>query len=63
MRARTKPRDFPNSGRDIMTQDVEIAVNVLHLEVAVAQPESSRRLLASVSRVTLDVDNKKCRRV
>ena len=28
-----KPRNFPPNGHDIVTQDVEIAVSVLHLEV------------------------------
>ena len=36
-----KPRDFPQSGHHIVTQDVEIAVSVLHLEVTMIGREPS----------------------
>jgi hypothetical protein len=75
VRSATKQRQLPAIGGDVVTQDVEIALRVLHLEVpmigcqpavndfrdldlALAEPEPSRRLLATIAGVALDIHDR-----
>jgi hypothetical protein len=79
VRTATDPRQLPSIGGNVVTQDVEIVLGVLDLEVpvigrqppvdnvgdldlALPKPEPSRRLLATIAGVALDINNRECGR-